>query len=174
MTRRTLGAVFAGACLVLSAFGCSSSSEDTASEPQLGAAETAKQDTSSNSSGADGLTGTESDTGNGDGQTVPDGWPEMLALPDGFTIEVSQAREMDADRDIKLVEALGDGDPEQIAQTYEDAVTAEGFKINFKNDLDEVYQFVADTDDAQVDVSVEESPQSPGETLVSLKYITSK
>ena len=98
----------------------------------------------------------------------------MLAIPDGFTIEASQAREMDADRDLKLIEALGEGDPEQIAQTYEDAAAAAGFQIGFQNDIDGVYQFIADTDDAQVDVSVEESPQSPGKALVSLKYITDK
>lgn len=111
-----------------------------------------------------------SDDGSDDALIVPDGWPEFLAVPDGFTIESSQSRTMTDGRDLSLVDALGEGDLEEIFATYEAAVTDAGFQIKFQNDLDDVYHLTAADDDWTVEVEVEESPQSPGKASVALKY----
>lgn len=175
MIAKKLGVGIAAVVLAIGGVACGSDDDSAADDVEESSEQSDQPD-----AGTDPDTQVGTDSGNddpvvstddgGDSKTVPDGWPEFLAVPDGFTIETSQSRTMSDGRDLSLVDALGEGDPGEVFATYKAAVEAAGFQIQFENDLNEVYILTASDGDWTVDVTVEESPRVPGKTLASLSY----
>lgn len=164
MTRRSIPIWITVAFLSLVLVGCGSSDSDSADTTQPDAAVDVTT-TATDATMPDNAAESE-------GTELPDDWPDYLAVPDGFHVETSQSRTMSDGRHLSLVTAIGEGDPATVFGVYEDAVTAEGLQIGFQNDLNGVYQLTTADGDPSVDVTVEESPQQPGQTLVDMKYFT--
>lgn len=174
MITHKFGIGIVAALLMIGCVSCGGSSGNSAADQHKKSTEaTSGQNAQSNTTdNAGGDASTIGDNDSGGTKTVPNGWPEYLAVPDGFTIQTSQSRTMSDGRALSRVEAIGEGDLEEIFDTYEKAVIAAGYKIGFKNDLNDVYHLNADGDDWEVEVVVEESTRSPGNASVVLKYMS--
>jgi hypothetical protein len=102
------------AILLLTTFGCGSGDDDEASSDDT------EQDAGSGSGGADDT----EDTDDGD-VSLPDGWPDELALPEDTTL----LEATDLGNDSYTVVARVDGDAQDALDVLEGQLTDAGYEI---------------------------------------------
>lgn len=122
MRIRQILATSSVAVLTLAGVACSSDdSDDDASDTTDEAADTSSPDDTGSSDDT-----RSDDTGSTTGATLPDTWPEALALPDGTT--VIEATELTAGS-VSVVAEIEDGGTEGVFDTLKAQLTDAGYEI---------------------------------------------
>lgn len=107
----------------------------------------------------------------GSGSKLPDDWPKLLALPEGFKVAMSTTMQID-ESPRSTVTATGKGDPKKIYTTFKKRIESAGYEIDSESSMgaggdSSMERFAATKADSRLSVMVS-ADSDKGEVALSL------
>lgn len=101
----------------------------------------------------------------GEGAEVPDGWPEVLALPKGAKVRASTTTP-----DGLMVVFTASDSPKELVSSYDSQLTDDGWSQTSSSSLEGMMMNAYEKDSAAVTITAMESSETDGASDVNITY----